>query len=188
MILLIYNSLIFAKDRKMFENEDSTAIIFDFIDKSEVDIWKAVNDGVMGGLSDGSASYSDQGFLVFSGTISLENNGGFSSIRTLPDVYDLSKYNRIVIRVLGDGRTYQFRLRIDRAFEGLAYKHDFNTISGEWTEIELPFDSFVPTIRGRIIEDADSLNPGEIKQLGFLISDKKAGPFKLIVDNIKACK
>ena len=45
--------------------------------------WQAVNDGVMGGRSDGRFRLDDAGQMEFFGTLSLENNGGFASVRTM---------------------------------------------------------------------------------------------------------
>jgi monofunctional biosynthetic peptidoglycan transglycosylase len=172
----------------MASTSDSSHVIRDFADSNESGQWVSVNDNVMGGVSQGTAQITDDHCLLFTGTISLENNGGFSSIRTLPGNFDLGAYDGIRIRALGDGRTYQFRLRVDRGFDGIAYKQEFRTEKDSWIEVYLPFSSFVPTFRGRIIRDAGPLNPTEIKQMGFLLADKTAGPFSLRVDWIKAIR
>ncbi len=36
-----------------------------------------------------------------------------------------------------------------------------------------------------VVEDAGVVKPEEINALGFMLSDKKAGPFKLEVESIK---
>ena len=51
--------------------------------------WRSINDGVMGGLSSGGMRLED-GIAVFSGTLSLENNGGFSSVRSIPAEHTLA--------------------------------------------------------------------------------------------------
>ena len=170
----------------MTNKSDSTRTIFDFADQGQVDQWVAVNDNVMGGLSDGVASACKDSCLLFSGSISLENNGGFSSIRTLSADFGLAGYTGIAIRVKGDGRSYQFRLRRDRNIDGVAFKQEFSTIADTWVEIKLPFDAFLPTYRGRVLEEVEALDAVQIQQLGFLIADKAAGPFTLIVDSINA--
>ena len=43
--------------------------------------WNIINDGVMGGLSEGKTWTTDDS-VTFQGTVSLENNGGFSSYRS----------------------------------------------------------------------------------------------------------
>jgi monofunctional biosynthetic peptidoglycan transglycosylase len=179
---------VLAEDKDMLGKTDSTRVIFNFADSSETDKWIAINDNVMGGLSKGGFSRYKDGALLFSGTISLENNGGFASIRAMPEGLDLSGYTGVRIRIKGDGRTYQFRIRTNRNSGEIAYKHDFTTITDTWTEIDFPFVSFVPTYRGRILRNVPELVASDIKQLGFLIADKKAGSFKLIVDEIKAYK
>jgi len=170
------------------EKEDMTLVLFDFVDSSETERWLIVNDNVMGGVSNGEASRAEDSCLRFSGSISLENNGGFASIRSQPTDFGLGDYHGIRIRVMGDGRTYQFRLRTDRNLDGIAFRQEFETIDNEWVEAELPFASFLPTFRGRILTDVEPLDPADIKQLGFLLADKRAGAFKLTVDRIVAYK
>lgn len=170
------------------ENEKTNRILFDFVDASETRRWLIVNDNVMGGLSEAGVSLTGDSCLLFSGSLSLENNGGFASIRTLVTNCDLGEYRGIRVRVKGDGRTYQFRLRTDRNLDGIAFKQEFETLADEWTEVELPFDAFVPTFRGRILTDVKPLDSEDIRQLGFLLADKNAGPFRLVIDDIVAFK
>jgi hypothetical protein len=165
---------------------DTMRTIADFADTSEAGRWAAVNDNVMGGISNGTMSLTEDNCLVFSGSLSLENNGGFASIRRQRTDFDIESYKGIRIRVKGDGRVYQFRVRLDKNFDGIAYKQEFQTTSDTWVEIDLPFAEFLPTYRGRIIRDAKPLVAEEIRQIGFLIADKIEGTFSLIVDNIAA--
>jgi monofunctional biosynthetic peptidoglycan transglycosylase len=58
-------------------------IVFDFSTASHAAGWQIVNDAVMGGVSDGEFRLA-KGVAIFSGNISLENNGGFASVRSLP--------------------------------------------------------------------------------------------------------
>lgn len=167
---------------------DSNRIIFNFKEKSDADQWIAVNDNAMGGLSNGEMLIDEDNNLVFFGSLSFKNNGGFSSIRTLPKDFELQGYKGIKIRVKGDGRIYQFRIRNDRAFDGVAFKQDFKTIDNTWMEIDLPLASFLPTFRGRILTNVKPISATEIRQMGFLIADKKEGNFNLLVSNIWAYK
>ncbi|UCC80897.1 MAG: CIA30 family protein [Candidatus Zixiibacteriota bacterium] len=163
---------------------DTTRTIFNFEDKGQIAQWISINDNVMGGESKGKASFCENNCLLFSGSISLENNGGFASVRTLPRDFELGGYKGIRIRVKGDGRAYQFRVRVDGNIDGMAFKHDLQTVENTWLDIDLPFESFLPTYRGKILKEVNPLVAGDIRQLGFLIADKKIGPFKLIVDEI----
>ena len=145
-------------------------------------VWTCVNDDVMGGVSQGSLRRTDRGTAVFAGTLSLDNNGGFASVRAWLGHVDLSAYEGIRIRVRGDGRPYRLRLRTDNYFDGIAYQSKFETTDGTWTEIRLPFASFVPTYRGRTLLDEVQLDPGQIHQISFMIADRQAGPFQIEID------
>lgn len=148
----------------------------------EVDAWRSVNDGVMGGLSAGGMVQSDEG-LSFKGTLSLENNGGFSSVRRLVS-QDLSNATAVRIEVRGDGREYQFRIRQNNGFDGIAWRAVFPS-STEWQQIELAFDEFTPVFRGRQVPQAGPVVPSAIQQIGFLVADKKAGGFELDIRRIE---
>lgn len=176
----------YSGEAQVSEKEDLTRVLFDFVDASEAERWLRVNDNVMGGVSKGEASPTEDSCLLFFGSISLENNGGFASIRSRFTDFDLGGFDGIRIMVKGDGRTCQLRLRSDRSLDGIAFKHEFETIKNKWIEVVLPFASFLPTFRGRTLTDAKPLEAADIRQLGFLISDKEARPFKLTVDGIVA--
>ena len=53
--------------------------LLDFAGPEAAQQWQAVNDGVMGGVSDGRFRITPESTLEFFGTLSLENNGGFVS-------------------------------------------------------------------------------------------------------------
>jgi len=159
-------------------------ILVDFSD-ADLSEWYVVNDGVMGGLSRSDIQRTDHDTGLFTGKLSLENNGGFASVRTVVGPHDLSNHAGLQIRVRGDGRTYQLRLRSDDRFDGIAYRALFETSDGEWITIQIPFDQFLPTFRGRIIADAPPLEVTRIHQLSFLLADKQAGSFALEIDCVR---
>jgi monofunctional biosynthetic peptidoglycan transglycosylase len=148
--------------------------------------WRVVDDGVMGGLSQGKREIGKDGVLRFFGTLSLENNGGFSSLRTGDVKMDLSGAEGVVLRVKGDGRTYQLRFSTDAEYRGreMSFQAGFPTSMGEWIEVKVPFKRFLGTWRG--IELPDKVfNPAKIRRIGLQLADKKAGPFELHVDWIR---
>jgi hypothetical protein len=147
--------------------------------------WIIVNDGVMGGVSRSEFRITEKGTGLFTGRLSLEFNGGFASIRTAVDDEDLSKHAGIEMRVRGDGRTYQLRFRTNNRYDGVAYRALFGTDDGQWVTIILPFSEFKPTFRGRILSDVPPLDPAGIEQLGFLLADKKQGPFALEIEFVR---
>ncbi len=144
--------------------------------------WRSINDGVMGGLSAGGMSQSGEG-LKFSGEISLENNGGFSSVRRSID-QDVSGATGVRIEVRGDGRQYKFRIRQDDGFDGISWSAVF-TSSQEWQQIDMPLHQFLPVFRGRLVPQAGPVIPSQIQQIGFLLADKTAGPFELEIRSIE---
>jgi len=158
--------------------------LFDFSAATNAVAWQIVNDDVMGGVSTSSFSVTN-GVAVFRGEVSLENNGGFASVRSLPARLDLADCDAFVIRVRGDGRRYKFTVRTDRSFDSPIYQVSFPTKPSEWAELRLSMKDFVPTFRGRVLSGEPPLDPAKVTSVGFLISDKQAGPFQLEVAWIK---
>ena len=148
----------------------------------EASAWRSINDGVMGGLSAGGMMQSDEG-LRFTGELSLENNGGFSSVRR-PVEHDLSGATSVRLEVRGDGREYQFRIRQDSQFDGVAWRAMFAT-TDEWQTIEIALSKFIPVFRGRTVAEAGPVIASDIQQIGFLLADKAAGRFTLEIRRIE---
>ena len=110
--------------------------------------WQTVLDGVMGGRSTGRISAGEGGTLQFTGELSLENNGGFSQIRTEIPEGLFADSKGLLMRVKGDGRTYQCDIRSSRArVMAGGYQRVFETKAGEWIEVEIPFDEYAKNNR-----------------------------------------
>src|SRR6056297_3602730 len=120
-------------------------LIYDFDKNSDIREWVIVDDVVMGGRSSGEISLNEEGHGVFQGEISLENNGGFSSVRYRTGRTAVKDHAKIVIRLKGDGKEYQFRIKANTEDE-YSYVAAFST-SGEWQEIEMPLKEMYPTYR-----------------------------------------
>jgi NADH dehydrogenase [ubiquinone] 1 alpha subcomplex assembly factor 1 len=139
--------------------------------------WYVVNDGVMGGRSSGFVHIKNEA-LYFSGKISLENNGGFTSIRApLAEFNQFS--NNLNFTVLGDGHEYQLRFKVDSRFDGPAFVYKFKTVKGKLHTFNLAGDDFKLQFRGRVLNRDEKLDFNDIKSIGLLISDKNAKQFKL---------
>ncbi|MFN9125428.1 MAG: CIA30 family protein, partial [bacterium] len=148
--------------------------------------WQTVLDGVMGGRSTGRIAAGEGGTLRFTGELSLENNGGFSQIRTGVPEGTFAGARGLVLRVKGDGRTYQCDIRSSRLrLMAGGYQSRFTTKAGEWTEVEIPFDQSVARVFGRDLPDAPPLDPASIESVGITLSDKQEGPFAIEVDWIR---
>ncbi len=146
--------------------------------------WTAVNDGVMGGVSIGGCERTENGTLLFKGTLSLENNGGFSSIRTKPSLMDLSAVDALSVKAKGDGRTYWVEFRVAGQMGASSYRADFPTKPGEWKETAIPLENFKLQAFGQFLP-VKPINLAEVESVGFTLADKQAGPFELEIEFIK---
>ncbi|MFT5541611.1 MAG: NADH dehydrogenase [ubiquinone] 1 alpha subcomplex assembly factor 1 [Glaciecola sp.] len=156
----------------------------DFINDREAGNWIIVNDTVMGGRSRAGLAIEDD-MLMFGGILSLQNNGGFASTRRIDGPLDWKGKGQLEIKVLGDGRAYQFRLRTNRNIDGVAYVTNFKTKQGEVQTFLFDLDEFTPLFRGRLVGNAPKLDYADVSQLGFVLADKKPGEFMLKVAHIK---
>ena len=156
--------------------------LFEFDNAETIDRWFSVDDRVMGGISVSQMTYAGEGVAQFSGDMSLENNGGFASVRYTDKIYDLSGFKGVELRVKGDDMTYQFRFQTD--VNRLSYTQPFFA-PNEWTTIRLPFDNFEATLFGRMVREAPKMNTAFLRTLSFMLSDKQEGEFELLIDWIK---
>ena len=163
----------------------SDNLIIDFKNPSVVDKIIIVNDGVMGGVSNGRIEFNESKYVRFHGTLSPENNGGFSSFRVKLDRSLPPLNGEIIIRAKGDGKIYKMTLRTDKDFDGVSYQAEFKTEYGLWKEYSLGLSEFKPKLRGQTIEAQPKLLSQNIKQIGLLIADKQFGEFAIELDYIK---
>ena len=147
----------------------------------DLESWLAVNDGVMGGVSSGEMIKTEDG-LRFQGHLSLENNGGFASVRRLLN-FSVQDTKGIRLRVRGDGRTFQMRIRQDESYDNVVWRKEFAT-NGKWQTIELLFEDFDPVWRGRPVKQAGPVSAERVRQIGFLLADGKQKPFRLDIGAI----
>ncbi len=165
--------------------EEMPQTLFDFTGADPAKEWQNVNDGVMGGVSEGKFKIREKKTLEFVGTLSLENNGGFASVRTKAKKLGLEKGDTVVAKVRGDGREYMLNLYLNKPLIAFSYRATVQTKKDEWIEVKVPLDKFEATSFGRVVKDAGPVKPEEVNSLGFMLSDKKAGPFKMEVESIK---
>ena len=157
-------------------------IIFDFNNNSNLKRWNVVDDGVMGGLSKGKLVINDEGHALYSGFVTTDNNGGFSSVRHNFDSKDVSNYNYVVLKVKGDGKPYQFRIK-ENISQRFSFIQTFET-TGEWELIKIPFKDFYPSFRGYKL-NRPNFKGESIEEIAFLIGNNKKEDFKLIIDSIQ---
>ena len=157
-------------------------IIFDFTPSANIQNWRIVDDVVMGGRSNGEFGISEEGHGLFSGDVSMENNGGFSSVRYRMAGMQVDENSVIHILLKGDGKTYQFRIKHNRRFE-YSYIHEFET-TGEWQEIHIPVGDMYPVYRGRRLNRPD-FSHNSIEEVAFLIGNDRPQTFRLLIDKIE---
>jgi hypothetical protein len=136
----------------------------------------------MGGLSRSNISINESGNAVFVGSISLENNGGFCSLRHDLDKKSVADFDKISIRIKGDGKRYQFRIKENRN-DYYSYVSYFET-SGNWETIEIPLKDMYPIFRGREL-NMSNFSGNSVEEVAFLIGNKKEETFRLEIDKIE---
>jgi hypothetical protein len=157
-------------------------LIFDFNKDSNINRWVIVDDVVMGGRSFGNFELNNEGHGAFYGNISLENNGGFSSLRYQMDKTSVNDFTKVVLRVKGDGKDYQFRIKADTR-DRYSYIAPFST-NGKWQEIEIPLKNMYPGFRGRRL-NLPNFSHEYISEITFLIGNNKPEEFKLLIERIE---
>ena len=164
--------------------------VYRFDENSQPNDWEVEDDVVMGGVSSGNFELvqpeepdeSPNG--RFYGHVSLENNGGFSSIqRRLPEPVSFPGKVAFSIRFRGDGKRYNWRVK--PVGERYSYTFEFLTAGhGEWETTTIPFDAMKAQFRGEPV-DVPNYSGGEIEMIRFLIGNKKEEDFELLIDEIE---
>jgi hypothetical protein len=158
-------------------------MIFDFTEPAGIQSWRSIDDRIMGGCSISRPELVDGG-LLFRGVLSLDNGGGFASIRSPENNYRLGGCEGLLLQVRGDGKRYKLGLRTDGFFDGISYQAGF-VAGDEWEEVYLPFIDFTPTHHGQRLTTAAPLDPNKIQSFGLFIADRQSGPFHLEVGWIR---
>ena len=159
-------------------------LLFDFTDPNAANAWHAIDDRVMGGISRSTLRHDLAGHAVFEGTVSLERNGGFASVRSSPGERGLSGAGTCLIELRGDNKEFKLSLLTDDGFDSLNYQASFTPKGTDWQTLHLPLADFRASFRGREVTDAPPLDPARIRQVGLMIAARQAGPFALDIRRI----
>lgn len=159
---------------------------FDFgVDCDNCNEWFVVLDGVMGGLSTGKLKTTANS-IVLEGKVSLDNNGGFTSVRTPYQEYDLSEYNTVAIRYRSMGQDFAFTLNKYRRFWYPNYKANLPITDGKWITETYELRNFGTYKLEELIDgtpDTDDL--ANIIRLGFISNTKAATDYTFEVDFVE---
>jgi len=159
-------------------------LLFDFARPEDRLLFAPIDDAVMGGRSR-SRLEAAPGGAAFQGEVSLQDGGGFASIRSAPRPVDLSGRTGLALGARGDGHRYKLGIRTDAAFDGVTWQAGFAPPALVWTEVRLPFSAFEARFRGR----AAGAGPPDLRRVttvGLLVADRQEGPFRLEVAWIAA--
>ena len=169
-LVILNSSIIMAQD-----------MIYNFDKSSDLNNWIIVNDDVMGGVSKSNVYINDDSHCVFTGNISTANNGGFCSLRYYLDRINIKNNEDLKLRVKGDGKPYQLRIKSNRE-DYFSYVFSFET-SGDWQTISVPLKEMYPSFRGRRLSLQNFSNK-YFEEIGVLVGNKKNEEFKIIIDKI----
>jgi hypothetical protein len=139
-----------------------------------------VNDGVMGGVSQSSLRQDVDGML-FEGLVSLENNGGFASMRSSVRFPQGTQLIELIAK--GDGKRYKLVLRTELA-PRVTYVADFIALP-TWQTYRFNLSQFKSTFRGRDV-NAPTLSFSDVIDFGILISNNQAGSFAIQLKTLKS--
>ena len=172
MLLIIFFYLVSAQSNDM---------IFEFNKDTNLGQWQVVDDIVMGGSSNGTLELNENGNGVFKGDVSIENNGGFSSIQLRLEAKKTDEKTAILLRLKGDGSDFQFRIKASKR-DSHSYIYNFKT-SGDWETISISLSDMSPSFRGYSLQ-IPNFNHNKIEQIGVLKSSKENNTFKLEIKHI----
>ena len=159
-------------------------LLFDFTDPNAANAWHAIDDRVMGGISRSTQRHDPAGHAVFQGTVSLEQDGGFASVRSSPGERGLAGAATCLIELRGDNKQFKLSLLTDDGFDSLNYQASFAPKGTDWQTLHLPLADFRASFRGRAVPNAPPLDPACIRQVGLMIAARQAGAFALEIRRI----
>lgn len=179
--------------------QSQPGIVFDFTQPQQSlnQIWGALDDVVMGGVSASGIESTPEGAL-FTGMVSTANSGGFASIRTrnFDPPLQLSRYQGLELTLKGDGQRYKFLLRDEDTWDSVAYSYSFDTEADQWVTVRIPFTDLIPVFRAKTVRDGRSLNTQRIWSLQLMLSKFEydgalnphfsPGTFRLLIKTIRA--
>jgi uncharacterized protein YbjT (DUF2867 family) len=192
------NNLVKAVRSQLMKSGEKT--IFDFTKPSQdlKETWGALDDIVMGGVSESSIRLTDNTAL-FTGNVSTANSGGFASVRTrnFDPPIDLTGFSGIQLRVKGDGQRYKFIIRSEAKWDGIGYCYSFDTVYNIWITVTIPLDKLIPVFRAKTVNSGAKLDTSHIYSFQLMLSKFEydgalnpkftPGIFQLQLESVAAC-
>ncbi|KAL7268636.1 hypothetical protein RUND412_008730 [Rhizina undulata] len=190
--------------------------IHSFRDPRSLGYIKVFSDADMGGFSKASLelvpfasaaqSSSDSGtstYARFHGSISIElppdrseiQRSGYAAFRTLEPrmtlfgrkFIDVDPYRYLALRVKSDGAKYFVNVQTDSVVVTDLHQHRlYAKRIGEWETVYIPFNEFVRTNYGQLIEPQGEMIKRKVTTVGIGLIDRVPGPFEICIDRIWA--
>ena len=157
--------------------------LYHFSHNCDLKQWKTVNDSVMGGISTSSIVTNAEGKGVFTGTVSLENSGGFCAVKHTFNTVQVQNLKAFALLLKGDGKPYQFRVK-NKVSDAHSYVFAFETTTN-WQTVLIPFHALQATFRGQKL-NLPAFDGAQLEEIMFLVSNKISETFTLIIDQIDA--
>ena len=148
-----------------------------------VNPWRPLNDGVMGGLSEGDVVMHDTS-MSWKGQTRLENNGGFASVRAPWGNSDLRTMARAVIRCRGNGGPFKLTLETSQRW-WMPYAYASFSPGEEWQDVVLDDFSWSQAQMGDLKSVTPSRELEDVLRVGLMKYDGTAQAFGLEVASIQ---
>ncbi|MEM9824291.1 MAG: CIA30 family protein [Bacteroidota bacterium] len=169
----------------LFTFANIAEITFDFGKNKDGNDWEIINDGVMGGLSKGEFEFTDH-TLKFYGSVSLDNYGGFTSIKSPFKTFDLGLAQKVKIRYKTSNQSIAINLENSKEFYKPYYKLNLEDTNDEWKSVEIEINQFKGYSLGQEVSTKISKEfLKSVQRIGFITSQKKEGKFNIEVDYLK---
>ncbi len=166
------------------KSEKNSQMLYDFT-KQGKGKWRIQNDVVMGGRSESQLKMTDENYALFTGRVSLENNGGFCSIHQTSEKEPFiikEESDAFILNLKGDGKDYNFRVRTPKGRHSYASTFSTNN-NGDWETITIPFKSMHATYRGEVV-NVPNYNGENVVEMQLMIGNKKEENFEIFVRSI----
>lgn len=139
--------------------------------------WAPLDDVVMGGASSSSVVTSGTNTVVWTGTVTDANNGGFVGMRTTPTLqYDLSSCQGLAWKVrLLQSPTKQGKCRFKvgvrdtSEFNGIIWNASFDALPNRVTTIAMPWKKLIPTLFAQTRRERE-FRPESVSSLQLVLS------------------
>jgi hypothetical protein len=160
---------------------------YDFGNTSgKIQDWVLISDIIMGGISKAMIKYTDNS-VIMKGDISLDNFGGFASVKTRFKAIDLSTFSGINIRYKALNQQFAFTLEETQNWTRPNYKKEFTSNKQDtWEIATIYLKDFKEYVIGEATGEYINLSSRKnILRMGIISTDKREGPFSLEIDYIE---